>query len=490
MNIKTVDILKINDKTNVSETIVEDMCLQYLKDKILYEDNLYDRFIEVITHPSVDIAILSERRAIFNDFVTYGNLARDILKFCEEAEDIKKKINNVSYGGSKPKEKLKDYVSETIPLLELTEQFGRLFYKKFESKTLTDFKIGSMKPIEDEINKLQNVIKTNCLTLDVDFTDGLKLKEAIIYNTDKLNIKPNYKKDKITKEYVLTDTDIIDYKPNFILGLNVEDIASKAILHLCSVISHITGTLNMFYRTLKQDVYFYIAALKIKKHMEDNNLPYCFPELLENACGITAEDVYNYPLAVFSGKEPVKNNIDCDDGGFLIVTGLNQGGKTTFLRSIGIAQLFAQAGLMVPAVKYNCPVFGGIISHFPKEEDDTLNFGKLAEELSRLRNELPIVTGGGLVLLNESFATTTEKEGTIIAVDVLRALSKTQSSVIFVTHLYELAVNIDKLNDSLFNNQKAVNYVTKIDSDFKAIRSYKIVKGEPIQDMQIQDMII
>ena len=490
MNIKNINLLKITEEINVSETIIEDMCLQYLKDRILDEDYLYDRFIEVIQHPSTDIDILRERQAIFKDFVTYGNLARDILKYCEEAEEVRRRARNAGHIGNSLNDRLKNYVNETVPLLELIEQFGRMFNKKFESKTLPELKFGSMKNLIDEICRLQNIVKTNCFTMSMNFTDGLRLKEAVVYNTDKVNIKPNYKKDKLTKEYVLIDTDIADYTRNFLFGVNVEEIQSKAILHLCSVISQISNMIMLFFKSLKQDIYFYLAALRVKKHMDDTNLQYCIPEIYEDSRGIAAEDLYNYPLAVFTGNVPIKNAIDFKDGKFLIITGLNQGGKTTFLRSIGVAQLFTQAGIMVPAAKYSASVYNGIISHFPKEEDNTLNFGKLAEELDRLRKELPLVVSGGLVMLNESFATTTEKEGGEIAADVLKALSKTDSSVVFVTHLYELAVNLDILNSVLYNNIKAVSYITKVNSELKADRSYKIVKGDPLKDMQLNDLEI
>jgi Mismatch repair ATPase (MutS family) len=478
-NVRNFDLLKITENVNVSEGIIEDMCLQYLKDRVLDEDYLYDKFIEVIKHPSTDINVLRERQAIFKDFVTYGNLARDILNYCEEAEDIRKKTRNSGHIGNSVNDRLKNYVNETIPMLELIERFGRMFNKKFESKTLPELKFGSMKNIIDEIYKLQNITKSNSLTLSVNFLDGLKLKEGLVHSTEKVNIKPNYKKDKVTKEYVLTDTDIAEYTGNFMFGINVEEIQSKALLHLCGIISQISNTILMFFKTLKQDIYFYIAALRVKKHMDDNNLPCCMPEIYDDARGITALDVYSYTLAVFTGNAPVTNSVDFTDGKFVVITGLNQGGKTTFLRSIGVAQLFAQAGIMVPAVKYSGSVYNGIVSHFPKEEDNTLNFGKLAEELERLRKELPLVVNGGLVMLNESFATTTEKEGGEIASDVLRALSKTDSSVIFVTHLYELAVNLDKLNDVLYNDIKAVSYTTE------ANRGYKILKGEPLRDMQL-----
>ena len=310
MNIKNIDILKITEDTNVSREIIEDMCLQYLKTKVIDDDPLYERFIEVIKHPSADIDVLRERQAIFRDFVTHGNFARDILKYCEEADEIRRRIKKNAHIGSSSYDKLKNYVNEALPLLELIEHFGRIFNKKFESQTLSSIKIGSMKNIADEINQLCTFMRTNCLTISVNCLDGLKLKDGCIYDTEKVHIKPNYKKDKLTKEYCLTDTDIAEYKLNFMFDLNVSDFKETAILHLCSTVSQITNVISMFFKTLRQDIYFYLAALKIKKHMDDNRLQYCFPAFYDDPRGITAESLYNYPLAVYSGGDPDTNDID------------------------------------------------------------------------------------------------------------------------------------------------------------------------------------
>jgi DNA mismatch repair ATPase MutS len=112
-----------------------------------------------------------------------------------------------------------------------------------------------------------------------------------------------------------------------------------------------------------------------------------------------------------------------------------------------------------------------------------MDFGKLAEELTRLKNNFPIVTRGGLALLNESFATTTPIEGAEIAGDVLRALSMTGSTVVFVTHLYELATKLDALNASLFYGCRAVSMITKPDKNITEARTYKIIRGEPLGEI-------
>ena len=90
----------------------------------------------------------------------------------------------------------------------------------------------------------------------------------------------------------------------------------------------------------------------------------------------------------------------------LIVTGANQGGKSTFLRSLGIAQVLCQAGMYVPAKKYPLHAYEDIFTHFTRREDATMNMGKFEEELKRMEQILRGAKKNTLILLNESFAIT------------------------------------------------------------------------------------
>lgn len=123
----------------------------------------------------------------------------------------------------------------------------------------------------------------------------------------------------------------------------------------------------------------------------------------------------------------------------LIVTGANQGGKSTFLRSIGIAQVLMQCGLMVTAESFESGIFPSLFTHFTRREDSAMNSGRLDEELGRMNQIVENLGERSLVLLNESFATTTEKEGSVIAYDIIKALNEAGVKVLTVTHLLSFA---------------------------------------------------
>jgi DNA mismatch repair ATPase MutS len=128
------------------------------------------------------------------------------------------------------------------------------------------------------------------------------------------------------------------------------------------------------------------------------------------------------------------------DGKTLVmITGANQGGKSTFLRSIGLAQLMMQCGMFVPAESFSANVSSGVFTHYKRAEDATMTSGKLDEELGRMSEIADTIAPGALLLCSESFAATNEREGSHIARNIVRGMLDSGIKVMFVTHFYDLA---------------------------------------------------
>ncbi|HBL85164.1 MAG: hypothetical protein A2Y17_01340 [Clostridiales bacterium GWF2_38_85] len=484
---KKLDFLLLDERINTSSRILEDFCFQNIKETIFPgEDELYNNFCDVLMHPSYDINTLQKRQLIFSDFCEYSHLTEQIYSICSKAEDFKIYTQVSLYRSMSPQERLKNYIEQTIPLIIEMDNLALLFkHKSFKSEILRKLKFESVTPLIEEIRALGKVINTQCYELKVNFSEGFKLRTAEIVNTEKVSIQF---KTKDSKNPVKYDENNIYFYGFSMTGFVAEELYKTSIQNLCSIVSQINSAILEIFRELKKAAGFFIAAMKIMYYLDTIRFPYCIPELSDDiSFGIEAKGLYDLSLTAYEHEGNITvNSFDCTESNILIVTGLNSGGKTTFLRSVGIAQLFAQAGLFVPAEHYKCSCFCGILTHFPTEEDSKMDFGKLADELTRLRKDFPIITRGGLALFNESFSTTTTREGAEIAVDVLRALSQTDATVIFVTHLYELAANIDKLNSCLCNGIKAVSMVTEYKEN--GTRTYKIIKGQPIEDLHATEL--
>ena len=144
-------------------------------------------------------------------------------------------------------------------------------------------------------------------------------------------------------------------------------------------------------------------------------------------------------LALQSEGTVVGNDVQSNGKPLFIITGANSGGKSTFLRSVGLAQLMMQCGLFVTAQSYQANVSRGIFTHFIREEDSDMNSGRLDEELRRMSAVADQIGPHCLMLFNESFAGTNEREGSEIGYQIVHGLLDAQITVFFVTHRFDFA---------------------------------------------------
>jgi len=162
-----------------------------------------------------------------------------------------------------------------------------------------------------------------------------------------------------------------------------------------------------------------------------------------------ATGFYNLKLAVSGLKndEIVCNDLNFDKEHMVyILTGANRGGKTTITQAVGIMYVLAQGGIFVPATQFEYKPLDSIYTHFPADEDKTLDLGRLGEECIRFKDIYNSCTKDSLCLLNESFSTTSFEEGYYIAKDSVKALLKKSVKTIFNTHMHKLAASIEELN--------------------------------------------
>jgi DNA mismatch repair ATPase MutS len=177
----------------------------------------------------------------------------------------------------------------------------------------------------------------------------------------------------------------------------------------------------------------------------------------------------------------VGNDVSGDDKLLVVITGANRGGKSTFLRGVGLAQLMMQCGMFVPAESFRANVCDGIFTHYKREEDASMKSGKLDEELGRMSSIIDKITPNSIVLLNESFASTNEREGSEIARQIVRALLETGTKVVYVTHMFDLAQGFyqAKMDAVLFLRAERL-------ADGR--RTFRLVEGEPLPTSHGEDL--
>lgn len=225
------------------------------------------------------------------------------------------------------------------------------------------------------------------------------------------------------------------------LGALHADVLHEIAAVAAQANEHVLG----FFRQLRWETGFYVGCRQLHDRLRSAGVGVCWPGALVPRTGaerlgaeVETDGLVPLNLAVRSGRVPVGNDL-AGTIPLLVITGANQGGKTTFLRSLGLAQLLLQAGMFVPAAHFRASLAGAVHTHFRRGEDDDLRSGKLDEELTRMSAIVDRVRPGDLVLMNESFAATDEVEGSWIAADIIDALLAHGVRVLLVTHFHALA---------------------------------------------------
>ena len=218
------------------------------------------------------------------------------------------------------------------------------------------------------------------------------------------------------------------------------DLRSRGLAGVASALAQASDHILAFFTMLRAELAFYVGALNLREALTAAGEPVCVPvPVAGEKLALTARGLYDPSLSLRLTGRAVGNDADADGKRLIMITGANQGGKSTFLRSVGLAQLMMQCGLFVAAESFTASVSPGIFTHFKREEDATMKQGKLDEELSRMGDIASQLTPGGLLLCNESFASTNEQEGSEIGRQIVRALLESGVRVFFVTHLFDLA---------------------------------------------------
>ncbi len=248
-------------------------------------------------------------------------------------------------------------------------------------------------------------------------------------------------------------------------GINlVANAAAQSADHIAS-----------FFARLRTELAFYVGCLNLHRQLDRKGVPVCFPVPAQpGAHKISCTGLRDVSLALCMERNVVGNNLDADGKNLFIITGANQGGKSTFLRGVGLAQLMMQCGMFVVAESFGADICRNLLTHYKREEDATMTSGKFDEELARMSGIVDALTPDSLLLFNESFAATNEIEGSEIARQIVHALLETRVKIFFVTHLYEFA-------RAFWEDKRASAAFLRAERQTDGQRTFKLLPGEPLE---------
>ena len=257
----------------------------------------------------------------------------------------------------------------------------------------------------------------------------------------------------------------------------VTNIMKQTVNEIKNTIKRYVNISGYMLINLMPEILFYIRWAELIEKIMATGMPVCKAQILppeKRDCSF--KGLYNLKLAVNkAGGEDINiitNDIDFnDDMRIFILTGPNRGGKTIFTQAWGIAMLLAQLGVYIPAESASVSPCDNIFTHFPADENATVDLGRLGEESKRLSEIFGQATERSIMLLNESLATTSVTEGLFIAKDVVRAMRYLGTRCIFNTHMHDLARSVDALNEEVEGTSKAASLVTGVHD---GERSFKV----------------
>ncbi len=287
-------------------------------------------------------------------------------------------------------------------------------------------------------------------------------------------------------KYISENDDKIRSVTNYMDDIT-EKMLTKTVKHLREVLARYTSLTITDITDLMPEFTYYIRWAEYVEKLNARGFKLCKPHVIfpeENREGgdavVEAKGIYNMKLLEDQSVKPeevVPNDISFDrEKTLYILTGANRGGKTTITQAVGQLFFMAQGGIYVTGEEFSYVPADAIFTHFPADEDKTLDLGRLGEECKRFKEIYEEATDKSLLLLNETFSTTSFEEGYYIARDCSRAILKKGIRTIYNTHMHKLAMDIDEINGD-DNKCKAASLIVLSE---EGKRSYEVRVAPPV----------
>jgi len=425
------------------------------------------------------------RQNILKDCLKYASIIRDIYDIAVQSLESKKghywgvfshSPDSILYGSVEIMQILADMLKKIKDIADKhADQFESVGFKSFFAMIREELNDEYFASIQQHLKDLKF---RNGVIISAELTDGNKGMNYVLRKSSEQT--QNWMKRIFSQKAPEYSFFIAERDESGMRALS--EIRDRGINLVANALAQSTDHIISFFNMLRTELAFYVGCLNLSEQLTQMGGPMTFP-IPENSGERrhSFKGLYDVCLALTMKQKVVGNDIDADHKNIVIVTGANQGGKSTFLRSVGLSQLMMQCGMFVPAESFCSNICEGIFTHYRREEDSAMNSGKLDEELGRMSTIVDNLSPNSMVLFNESFAATNEREGSEIARQIICALLEKQIKVVFVTHLYEFA-------HSFFAMDLGNAIFLRAERQTDGNRTFRLTEGEPLRTSYGEDL--
>lgn len=493
----------------LTEETCNDLSIEYICDRVTdseYEQNI---IFKMMTKLESDPEVIKYRRDIFDDILHFPALRNKIKELLEELNYLKELEKSVRDQTAAPVWQLINRLQELDVYVKCiagindalsTNPIQSEGLKQLQTYVNSVYTQSGFEHLQQDVSELMMEIRSvKSVSLGVNLDSHMRPAEVgIVSLNDTAFVRPGLLgrflsfasgKSQIhngTSFEGMTKIHTVGKAAGddpLMGGLNrvVEEMLSTTVRTLKGKLNKYVNISGYSLTKLIPDFIFYIRWAEYTEKLQKLGQPMCKPEIIDSPDRLMrTTGLYNLKLAVQleQGKklEIIPNDIEFSpEHGIYIMTGPNRGGKTTFTQAVGILFLLAQHGLYVPAESAQISPADNIYTHFPADENRTVNLGRLGEESKRLSEIFSVASKKSVLLFNESLATTSFAEGLYIAKDVVKALRYLGARTIFNTHMHELATDLDTMN-ALEGDLNVASLITGI---HEGKRSYKVFLAPP-----------
>ncbi|WP_438277067.1 MutS-related protein [Nitrobacter sp.] len=219
-----------------------------------------------------------------------------------------------------------------------------------------------------------------------------------------------------------------------------------------------------------REIGFYVAYLEFIDPLKRTGLPFCHPEVSVSSKETLVESSFDLALAAKLVQETgtvVRNDFHLTgQERLLVVSGPNQGGKTTFARMFGQLHFLASLGCPIPGKAAHLFLPDRIFTHFEREEDIANLRGKLEDELVRLHASCEAMTSNSVIVLNEIFNSTSLDDQVFLSTRIIEKILAADVISICVTFIDALSTLSDK----------TVSMVSTVDREDLVHRTFEVIR--------------